>query len=124
MGLSPEAPLTFREEPLPTPAVAVTREEIVALAKSGEPAEAIIRKLEESATVLMLSASDIVRLHQAGVPQQVLDHLQRVQIEEIRRREAFAQMRYWPHYYGGFWDCPWPFYRAYPWRPGWPWWGC
>ncbi|OGA73970.1 MAG: hypothetical protein A3G27_03170 [Betaproteobacteria bacterium RIFCSPLOWO2_12_FULL_66_14] len=109
-------------EPGPPP---LNSQEIIALAKAGESPEAIIQKLEESRTVLLLSASQIVRLYQAGVPQQVLDHLQRVQIEEIRRREAFAQMRPWPPFYGSYWDCPW-LYRPYPfgWRARPYWWGC
>jgi hypothetical protein len=103
----------------------LTREDIIALAKAGEAPPAIIQKLEESRTVLMLSGSDMVRMHQAGVPQEVLDHLQRAQMEDIRRREAYAaQMYAWP--YGSAWHCPWFPYRRYPfgWRAGPPWWGC
>ena len=90
-------------EPRPAP---LTGEEIVRLSKSGEPAAAIIRRLEESRTVLLLSAADIVRLHQAGVAQEVLDYLQRAQIQAIRRRDALDRAFGWP--YASPFTCPWP----------------
>jgi hypothetical protein len=99
-------------EPRPAP---LTRDDLVGMAKAGEPAQAMIQALEDTRSVMMLSASDIVRLHQEGVPQEVLDHLQRAQMEEIRRREALARMHAWPLY-----ASPWPLY-ATPWRcPPWP----
>jgi hypothetical protein len=98
-------------EPRPAP---LTREDIVRLSKAGEPAAEIIRRLSDTRTVMLLSGSDIVRLHQDGVPQEVLDHLQRVQIEAIRRRDAFDRAFAWP-YLTPF-HCPWPPYGLYP-RP-------
>lgn len=111
-------------EPGPPP---LTREDVIRMSKAGEPPQAIIKALEDTRSVMMLSASEIVRLHQEGVSQEVLDHLQRVQMEEIRRREALAQMHAWPLYSGPWplyatpWRCPpWPAYRYYPygWWPG------
>ncbi len=54
-----------------------------------------------------LQASDIVALHESGVPKEVLDYLQRAQIDEIRWRDRYSQS-YWygPGYYrGGPWGC-------------------
>lgn len=101
-------------EPRPQP---LTPQQIVFLAREGRSAQEIIRELERSRTVLLLSASEIVELHEAGVPSEVLDHLQRVQLEEISFRSRFL--------YEPFYPCPWLPRYPYPFRlqGGWPW-GC
>jgi hypothetical protein len=79
--------------------------DVMALAKQGKSAEEIIAELKRTDTVLALRASDYVALHKAGVPDEVLDYLQLVQIDEIRWRERSL---YW---YG-------PYYgRYYGWGP-------
>lgn len=95
--------------------------DVVALAKQGRTPQQIIEELKRTDTVLPLQASDIVRLHEAGVPDEVLDHLQRAQIDEIRWRDRYSQ-GYWygPGYYRGFGPCPWPALRPYRGGP----WGC
>ncbi|MGH8706184.1 MAG: hypothetical protein ACREUO_12305 [Burkholderiales bacterium] len=114
--LSACAPL----EPRPAP---LTQHDVVQRVKSGVNSQAIIDELKRTETVMLLSASDIVRLHQAGVPAEVLDYLQRAQIEEISWRSRSAH-RYDP-FYGGLFPCPWPphysprFGRRYA-----PWPGC
>jgi hypothetical protein len=87
------------------PAPPLTGADIVFLAKSGKTAPQIIEDLQRSGTVLPLQASDIVSLHESGVPREVLDYLLRVQIEEIRRRD----MLYWGPMHGGFGG--WPGFR-------------
>jgi hypothetical protein len=72
--------------------------QIVELARAGKTAPEIIAELGRTATVLPLSASDIVNLHEAGVPEQVLDYLQRVQIDAMLWEE---RSRWW-YGYGGF----------------------
>jgi hypothetical protein len=76
----------------------LTRENVVAMAKAGESPQAMIDKLRDTGTVLPMSASEILRLHQAGVPSEVLDYLQVAQIAEARRREAM---------FSGMYACPW-----------------
>jgi hypothetical protein len=61
--------------------------EIVELARSGKTAPEIIAELQRTATVLPLAASDIVSLHEAGVPDEVLNYLQRVQIDALLWQE-------------------------------------
>jgi hypothetical protein len=61
--------------------------EIVELARAGKTAPEIIAELQRTETVLPLQASDIVSLHDAGVPDEVLDYLQRVQIDALLWRE-------------------------------------
>ena len=50
----------------------LTRDDVVRMSKAGESPQAIIDRLRETGTVIALSASDIVTLHQAGVSQEVL----------------------------------------------------
>lgn len=106
-------------EPRPRP---LGGAEIVALAKEGKSPQQIIEELKRTDTVLPLQASDIVALHEAGVPNEVLDHLQRAQLNDIRWRDRNSAFWYGPMS-PGFGPCPWP-YRGFR-RPylGGPW-GC
>jgi hypothetical protein len=75
----------------------LTRDEVIAMAKAGESPRGMIEKLRETGTVLPMSASEILRLNQAGVPSEVLDWLQAAQMAELRRREAL---------FSGMYGCP------------------
>jgi hypothetical protein len=89
--------------------------DVVAMSKDGKSAEEIIAELKRTETVLALRASDFVALHDAGVPDEVLNYLQLALIEEIRWRER--SLYYgpgWGGYYGwgpclspyrGRWGC-------------------
>ena len=84
-------------------------EEIVALARSGAPAANIIRRMQESGAVYPLSASELARLRERGVPDEVIDYMQRSYVAAVRQEEAVRQ---------SFFDGPFP-----PRRSGWPpWW--
>ncbi len=100
----------------------LTRDDIVRMSKAGDPPQAIVDKLRDTGTVIPLSASDIVRLHQQGVSQEVLDYLQQAQIAEMRRREALLySMSPYP-FYSPYYGCGWR-HRFYPYS-GWamdPW---
>lgn len=80
--------------------------DVIAMAKQGKSGEEIIAELKRTDTVLALRASDFVALHEAGVPDQVLDYLQLVLIEDIRWRERSLYGWYGPYYYGRGWG-PW-----------------
>jgi hypothetical protein len=97
--------------------------EIVALAKGGRTPQQIIDELKRTDTVLPLQASDIVALHEAGVPNEVLDYLQAAQINDIRWRDRNSSFYWYGTLNRGFGPCPWP-YRGFN-RPyvGGPW-GC
>jgi hypothetical protein len=82
--------------------------DIVALAKSGATAPQIIEELKRTDTVLILSASDFVRLHEAGVPAEALDYLQQRMITEMRWRDYHDRMFWYGPYYRGIGPCPWP----------------
>jgi hypothetical protein len=107
-------------EPRPAP---LTRAEVIMLAKTGASPQVIIGELERTRTVILLSGTDIVQLSNAGVPREVLDYLQRVQIEQVRQDERFAMMYYYPPLYRGAYPCfgpmrpyfPGPAYRGWYW---------
>lgn len=103
-------------EPRPKP---LSGAEIVVLAREGKSPRQIIEELKRTDTVLPLQASDIVALHQSGVPNEVLDFLQRAQIDDIRWRDRNSAFWYGP-LNRGFGPCPWPStglrsYRGGPW---------
>ncbi len=98
----------------------LTREDIVRLSKAGEPPQAIIDRLNATGTVIPLTGSDIVRLHQQGVSEEVLDYLQQAQIAEMRRREAMLYGMYPPYSYSPFYGCGWRRFHPYGWDP-WGW---
>lgn len=81
--------------------------DVVQLAREGRSAKEIIEELRRTDTVLPLQASDIVALHEAGVPNEVLDYLQQAQIEEMRWRDRYSRM-YMSPTFRGFGPCPWP----------------
>ncbi len=72
---------------LPPP---VSVDEALQMAKSGQSPDAIIQAMHESRSTYRLTASDIVRLHDQGMPQPVLDYMQETQLDAAR---ADQQMR-------------------------------
>lgn len=75
-------------------------EQIVEMAKAGKPAEEIVRELQETRAVYPLTASQIVKLHEQGVPEAVLDYMQNAYTESIRWN---ARMQYESTYW--WYDC-------------------
>ena len=110
---------TFELRPQP-----MTAAEIVHMAKAGEAPPAIIDRLRQTDTVLLLSAPDFVKLAQDGVPGEVLDYLQSVLIAEIRRRDQFEHMMMYGPYYSPFGPCAgggrFPSRARSPLFPSWP----
>ncbi len=98
----------------------LTRDDIVRLSKAGESPQAIIDRLQATDTVIPLTGSDIVRLHQQGVPEEVLDYLQQAQIAEMRRREAMLYSMYPYPAYTPFYGCGLRRFHPYAWDP-WGW---
>jgi hypothetical protein len=92
----------------------LTAADVVVLAKDGRSSKEIIAELQRTNTVIPLKASDYVALHTEGVPDDVLNYLQLVQIEDARWRER--SLYYWngpgwgyynwgPCRYRGRWGC-------------------
>lgn len=103
----------------------LTRDDVVRMSKAGDSPSAIIDRLRNTGTVIPLTASEIVRLHQAGVAPEVLDYLQQAQFAEMRRREAMLYGLHPYRYYSPFHGCRWG--RGFYPYPGWamdPWGFC
>ena len=76
-----------RTEPTP-----ISPKEIVAMSKAGQSTSSIIGKIQDSGTVYSLTASQLVQLAKEGVPDRVLDHMQRTHIMAVERtaRRGYA----------------------------------
>lgn len=98
----------------------LTLEEVVTMARNDVPAAQIIRSMDESRTVLALSGSQYAVLRQQGVPDEVLDHIQKRHLEAVEMDARFRQQQlYWG------WGWGWPPPPAFPARPfpgRWPYW--
>jgi hypothetical protein len=101
--------------PLPPPP---TVGEIVELGTAGVPAGDIIKRMRDARAVYRLPASALARLHGRGVPDQVIDYMQRTHIE-AERYEEYLRTRDlylgygWPAYHGVY-----PYGYSYPgWWP-------
>jgi len=94
---------TIQPRPIPP-------DEVVNMAKTGMSSEVIIQKLIDSETVYQLSAGDVVKLHNEGVPTPVLDYMQHTYVEAVRREEAQRAFFYSqppPFYWHGGYPYPW-----------------
>ena len=73
-------------------------DQIVDMAKAGKPAEEIVRELQDTRAVFPLTASQIVKLHEQGVPDAVLDYMQNAYAESIRWNARMQyEGTYWWH---------------------------
>jgi len=103
--------------PLPPPP---TIEEIVKLSAEGVPADEIVKRMREAQAVYRLPASELAKLHSRGVPDKVIDYMQRTYIEAerydeyLRTRDLYLWYG-WPSYHGIY---PYGYWYPYPgWRP-------
>ncbi len=97
---------------LPRPA-AVTVPEIVRMSQAGYPADEIIRKIRASGTVYRLNASHLAYLKDEGVPDAVINYMQRTYLDAVERDQELADWTLWVHERDGFW---------YGGQPYWSWW--
>ena len=81
-------------EPVAVPPDPLTEVELIQMAKSGMPAGDIIAAIRNSGTVYILDARDIVRLHQAGVPDEVIDYMLKTRVWDMENR---ARVQPHPH---------------------------
>jgi hypothetical protein len=94
--------------------VPVSIEEIVQMSHAGTQPSDIIARMEASDTVYRLSGSELARLKEQGVPDQVLDYMQETYLDYERSRVY--------RYYDPWWGPPYPYwgwgyYGYYPYRP-------
>src|SRR4029077_9880440 len=98
----------------------LTPDDLIARAKSGATAKAMIDEIFYTDTLIALNAAETVRLHDAGVPDEVLDYLQQRQLEELRWRDRSFNYWYGPGFYRGVGPCPFGPPRRFRGGP----WGC
>jgi len=97
----------------PPQPVSVT--DIVAMSRAGEPEAAIVEKIRNSGTVYRLNASQLADLRKQGVPDTVINYMQRTYLEAVRRNQELVDQSYWTPYEDGY------LYGGYPfgWDNGW-----
>ena len=88
-----------------------TETEIIRMTKEGKPAEEIIQKIQESRTIYIMDAKDVIKLHENGVDDRVIDFMLETQKLDIERRASSYHHYhycdpYWcpyhPHFHAGF----------------------
>jgi hypothetical protein len=100
----------------------VTVGQMIQMSKEGVPGQEIIRKMQASGTVYRLEASQLAKLREQGVPDNVIDYMQQTYIQAVRAHQELSDLRYWtwsdefwyggmPYgwpgsYYGDFWVAP------------------
>ena len=93
----------------------VTVPEVIQMSKAGMPAETIIEKMRESGTAYRLTASQLAHLHEKGVPDAVLNYMQRTYLNAVRHDQTLEDWNRWVLAEDGFWYGGWP----YGWPSGW-----
>jgi hypothetical protein len=66
----------------------VTISQVIQMNKDGVPADSIIKAMRDSDTVYHLTAAQLAELHDMGLPDQVLNYMQRTYIEAERRQQS------------------------------------
>jgi hypothetical protein len=100
----------------PPPARApVTVNEIVRMSNTRVPPSEIVARMRASGTVYRLSGSQLARLHDEGVPDPVLDRMQRTYLIVTRRDQFVADQGRWSLAPDGYWHGG----LAYGWPPRW-----
>ncbi len=73
----------------------VTVAEVREMSKAGVPAETIIQKMRDSGTVYRLTAAQLARLHDDGVPDKVINYMQQTYLTAVRQSQARMDQDYW-----------------------------
>ena len=90
----------------------ISPEEIVGMVKVGEDSTTIINKIRISGTIYHLSANEITRLVNTGVPAAVVDYMHQTLINSVKdkaRRDTYNDL--WYSGYG--WYSPYHYYSPY-----------
>ncbi len=83
----------------------VTVDQVLAMSRAGQPAPEIVSKMRESGTVYRLTAGQLSKLHDEGVPDPVIDYMQETYLASVRQRQALDDWDDWTavdgYWYGG-----------------------
>ena len=72
----------------------VAPDEIVQMSRDAVPPSQIVDKLRETRSVYRLSASQLAKLHDQGVADEVIDYMQETYIQAERREEIHYQRQF------------------------------
>ena len=89
----------------------LSREEIIELARSGASDDEIIKRIDDTWTVLDLKTADILEMKKQGVNEKVIDHLLRVKdwvLINSRRGRSLCPSCY--EFEEGWYSSPWRWY--------------
>ncbi|MEJ2575072.1 MAG: hypothetical protein P8164_16105 [Gammaproteobacteria bacterium] len=89
---------TTRTTPLP-----VTVSEVRQMVRAGVSTDEIIAKMRASRTVYRLNAAQLAHLKKEGVPDRIINYMQRTYLRAVRRHQAAADWRYWSLGPDGYW---------------------
>jgi hypothetical protein len=96
----------------------VTVGQIVKMSKEGMAPAEIVGRMRASRTVYRLSASELAKLRDEGVADQVIDYMQHTYLAAVRRSARFEDWHYWHHWGDDFWyggeAFGWPSYWYWP----------
>ena len=89
--------------------------DVVRMSQAHLPPDQIVARMRRSGTVYRLTASQLAHLHDEGVPDAVIDYMQRTYMRAVRRNQFLADESRWSlepdgYFYGGL---------PYGWSPGW-----
>lgn len=97
----------------------VTIERVVDMTRQGTPPNDIIEEMRAAGTVYRLSGSQLAKLREQGVADEVLDYMQDTYLDEMQRRGRVSS--YDPYWYGpypGYAWAPYPYYWGAPYYYG------
>lgn len=64
--------------------------EVIRMSKENVPAETIVNKMRDSRAVYRLNAAQLAKLHDQGVADLVLNHMQETYLNAVRREQDLA----------------------------------
>ncbi len=81
----------------------VSVSEILQMSKENLPAEIIVSKMRDSATVYRLNAAQLAQLHDQGVADPVINYMQETYLGAVRREQDEANLSTWEMWHDHFW---------------------
>jgi hypothetical protein len=81
----------------------LTASQVVEMSQAGASPAEIIDQMVASGTVYRLNAAQLVRLHDQGVPDPVLNYMQETYLEDVRARQRLEDMSLWSDCLGERW---------------------
>lgn len=103
---------TTRPRTMPPP---VTVGEVEHMVRAHVPTEEIIAKMRASRTVYRLKAAQLAHLKKEGIPNRIINYMQRTYLRAVQRYQAAADWRNWTRGPDGYWYGGDP----YGWPDGW-----